>query len=108
MPQRFDRRQDVRRITQTAYRSSELPRQNTTSRTYNLGNGEGYSVTDVIKAVRRATNVTIAIRVGSGHAGDPAELVASSDLAEVKWDGNFNILHLKVSLRMLGNGKGTP
>lgn len=48
------------------------------SEAYNLGNGRGYSVLEVIEAVRRVTGVDIAYRVGQRRAGDPAWLVGSA------------------------------
>jgi UDP-glucose 4-epimerase len=56
-------------------------------RIYNLGNGAGFSVREVIDAARRVTGREIkAVEVGR-RAGDPAVLVASSDRirAELGW-----------------------
>ncbi|MBM4018036.1 MAG: UDP-glucose 4-epimerase GalE [Planctomycetes bacterium] len=47
--------------------------------TYNLGNGAGYSVRQVIEAARRVTRRTIAVREGPRRPGDPPALVASSE-----------------------------
>jgi UDP-glucose 4-epimerase len=47
-------------------------------RIYNLGNGAGFSVLDVIEAVRRVTNHPLPTEVGPRRPGDPAVLVASS------------------------------
>jgi UDP-glucose 4-epimerase len=49
---------------------------------YNLGNGEGWSVLNVVDAVERVTGRTLARKAGSRREGDPARLVASSSLAE--------------------------
>jgi len=46
---------------------------------YNLGNGAGYSVRQVIDAARRATGHLIPTAVDPRRPGDPARLVASSD-----------------------------
>jgi len=47
--------------------------------TYNLGcGGDGYSVRQVIDAVRRVTGREVPLRIGERRAGDPAVLVASS------------------------------
>ena len=56
-------------------------------RVYNLGNGTGFSNREVIQAVREVTGHPIPIEVGPRRAGDPAELVASSDRAheELAW-----------------------
>lgn len=58
------------------------------SRIYNLGNGNGYSVNEVIEAARRITSEKIPARMTGRRPGDPAVLVASSDLIkrELGWD----------------------
>ncbi|GAB3877072.1 UDP-glucose 4-epimerase GalE [Kibdelosporangium lantanae] len=54
---------------------------------YNLGNGTGFSVRQVIEACRAATGHAIPAEVAPRRAGDPAVLVASSDRArsELGW-----------------------
>ncbi|WP_047150858.1 UDP-glucose 4-epimerase GalE [Aneurinibacillus tyrosinisolvens] len=52
------------------------------SETYNLGNGEGYSVNEVIKKCEEVTGRKAEIRYTERRAGDPAILVASSQKAE--------------------------
>jgi len=54
---------------------------------YNLGNGEGWSVLNVLDAVREVTGREVPVRVGLRRKGDPARLVASSSLAksELGW-----------------------
>jgi UDP-glucose 4-epimerase len=47
-------------------------------RIYNLGNGAGFSVLDVVEAVRRVTGHPVPTEVASRRGGDPAVLVASS------------------------------
>jgi UDP-glucose 4-epimerase len=49
------------------------------SRKYNLGNGMGFTVMEVIEAVRRITGHPIPSVIGSRRPGDPATLVASSE-----------------------------
>ena len=51
------------------------------SSAYNLGNGGGFSVLEVIGAVRRVTGKTLHIVDAPRRAGDPARLVADSALA---------------------------
>ena len=48
----------------------------------NLGSGRGYSVTDVVEAVRRVTGKTIATRISARRDGDPAVLIASNEAAQ--------------------------
>lgn len=50
--------------------------------TCNLGNGEGFSVMEMIGAAREATGAEIPIEISGRRAGDPAMLVASSRLAK--------------------------
>lgn len=53
----------------------------------NLGTGQGYSVLQVINAVRRITGHSIPIVNGAQRAGDPAVLIANPALAqqELHW-----------------------
>jgi UDP-glucose 4-epimerase len=48
----------------------------------NLGNGAGFSVQEVIDTVRDVTGHPVPARVEGRRAGDPASLVASSELAQ--------------------------
>ena len=50
--------------------------------TYNLGNGKGYSVMEVIETVRKVTGAQVPTVVRPRRLGDPAVLVASSELAK--------------------------
>jgi UDP-glucose 4-epimerase len=56
-------------------------------RVYNLGNGTGFSVQEVVEAVRTVTGHEVPVVVGPRRAGDPARLVASSDRirADLGW-----------------------
>src|SRR3954466_334306 len=56
-------------------------------RVYNLGNGLGFSVQQVVDAVREVTGHPVPVVVGPRRAGDPAQLVASSDRirADLGW-----------------------
>jgi UDP-glucose 4-epimerase len=61
------------------------------SRFYNLGNGEGFTVKEVIDTAREITGRAIRADVGPRRAGDPAVLVASSDKIrkELGWVPRF-------------------
>ncbi len=54
---------------------------------YNLGNGQGFTVKQVIESARRVTGHPIPAKVEPRRAGDPAVLVASSEKAiqELGW-----------------------
>ena len=56
-------------------------------RIYNLGNGTGFSVREVIDSCRRVTGREIRSRDVERRAGDPAVLIASSEKAtkELQW-----------------------
>ncbi|RBY77737.1 UDP-glucose 4-epimerase GalE [Geodermatophilus sp. TF02-6] len=56
-------------------------------RVYNLGNGTGFSVQEVVDAVRQVTGHPVPVEIGQRRAGDPARLVASSDRirADLGW-----------------------
>jgi len=61
------------------------------SRTYNLGNGKGFSVKQVIETAREITGHAIPAEIGARRAGDPATLVASSEKIreELGWQPRF-------------------
>ncbi len=58
---------------------------------YNLGNGRGFTVREVIDSVRRVTGKPIEVEELPRRAGDPAVLVASSEkiAAELGWMPDF-------------------
>lgn len=49
------------------------------SRQYNLGNGQGFSVREVINAVAKVSGQPVPHSDGPRRAGDPARLIATSD-----------------------------
>ncbi len=49
---------------------------------FNLGNGTGFSVKEVIEAAREVTGHPIPAKVAPRRAGDPARLIASSEKAK--------------------------
>ena len=58
---------------------------------YNIGNGHGFTVREVIDSVRRVTGRSIAVEEHERRPGDPAVLVASSEKikAELGWKPQF-------------------
>jgi len=64
------------------------------SRFYNLGNGRGFSVQEVIDTARAITGRSIAVTYGPRRAGDVATLVAGSDRIqrELGWRPQFSQL----------------
>jgi len=65
------------------------------SRTYNLGNGQGFTVKEVIETCRRVTDHPIPAEVGARRPGDPATLIAGSDRIrrELGWEPRYPELH---------------
>jgi UDP-glucose 4-epimerase len=61
------------------------------SRRYNLGNGAGFTVKEVIEAARTITGHAIPARVVERRAGDPATLIASSETIrrELGWTPRY-------------------
>ena len=51
------------------------------SNIFNLGNGVGFTVKEVIDTARKVTGHEIPARLAERRAGDPARLIASSDKA---------------------------
>jgi UDP-glucose 4-epimerase len=61
---------------------------------YNLGNGKGFSVQQVIESAQRVTGRSIPIDVSPRRPGDPAVLIASSERAihELGWRPRYSQL----------------
>jgi UDP-glucose 4-epimerase len=61
------------------------------SRTYNLGNGNGYSVREVIETARAVTGREIKAEAGDRRPGDPATLIAEAEKirTELGWDPQY-------------------
>ncbi len=59
-----------------------------THKVYNLGNGSGYSVSEVVEAARRITGRRVEVAEAPRRAGDPAVVVASSEKirSELGWN----------------------
>lgn len=64
------------------------------ARAYNLGNGQGYSVRQVIETAERVTGKKIPVAESPRRPGDPAVLVASSEkiIRELGWKPRFPAL----------------
>jgi len=58
---------------------------------YNLGNGEGFTVQEVVTTAREVTGHPIPAIVALRRPGDPATLVASSEKIrrELGWEARF-------------------
>ena len=69
----------------------EYLRKEDTSNIFNLGNGSGFSVKEMIVAARKVTGHEIPAKVCERRAGDPARLIASAEKAReiLKWEPEF-------------------
>lgn len=63
---------------------------------YNLGNGKGFSVKQVIETVKKVTGLDIKTEITKRRAGDPAILIASSQKAreELNWNPKYDSLEM--------------
>ncbi|MBR2214464.1 MAG: UDP-glucose 4-epimerase GalE [Selenomonadaceae bacterium] len=52
------------------------------SNIFNLGNGQGFSVKEMIEAAKKVTGRDIKVEIGERRPGDPAQLIASSEKAK--------------------------
>lgn len=61
------------------------------SNIFNLGNGKGFSVKEIVSTAEKVTGQKIKTEMGIRRAGDPAQLIASSDKARkiLKWNPKF-------------------
>ena len=61
---------------------------------YNLGNGRGFSIHEVVESARRVTGQPIPTEIGPRRSGDPAILIASSEAAnqDLGWSPRFTDL----------------
>jgi UDP-glucose 4-epimerase len=69
-------------------------RKNNVSDVFNLGNGTGFSVKEVIETARSVTSRPIPEEISPRRAGDPAVLIASSEKAQtvLGWKPQYNDL----------------
>lgn len=60
---------------------------------FNLGNGDGFSVREVVNMAEKITGRQINVKVGPRRPGDPARLVASAERAKdvLGWNPNANL-----------------
>ena len=61
------------------------------SRTYNLGNSQGFTVKEVVETCRAVTGHPIPAEIGARRPGDPATLIASSEKIrrELGWEPQY-------------------
>lgn len=66
---------------------------------FNLGNGKGFSVKEIISASEKVTGQKIKTKIGTRRAGDAAQLVASGDKARkiLHWTPKFTDIEKIIS-----------
>lgn len=66
------------------------------SQAFNLGNGNGFSVKELIDCAERVTGKTIPVKVGARRDGDPSQLIADSTAARkvLGWKPELNDLDI--------------
>ena len=76
------------------YNALEYLRKGNNSDILNLGNGNGYSVKEVIDVARKVTGFDIPAKEESRRSGDPAVLIATSEKAKniLGWKPEFDSL----------------
>jgi UDP-glucose 4-epimerase len=55
------------------------------SRAYNLGNGQGFSVKEVVNVVEKVSGKKVPVNYGPRRAGDPPRLVADAGKIRKDW-----------------------
>lgn len=60
---------------------------------FNLGNGNGYSIKEVIETAEKVTGKKIKIKIGPRRPGDPAQLIASAQKAKemLGWQAQYGL-----------------
>ena len=71
----------------------DFTKTNNGAHVFNLGNGAGYSNTDIVNAVKEHTPLAPVVNIGPARAGDPAKLIADSSLAnkELNWKPKYGL-----------------
>ncbi len=72
----------------------EYLRNGNESNIFNLGNGVGFTVKEVVETARKVTGHPIPAKVETRRAGDPSTLIASSSKAKeiLGWNPKFDDL----------------
>jgi UDP-glucose 4-epimerase len=83
-------------LAEAHYLALKLLRNGAGTTAYNLGNGQGFSVREVIHAVQRVIGQTVPVEPAPRRPGDPARLIASSHRAktELAWNPRYSQLDL--------------
>ena len=74
-------------------------REGNQSQIFNCGYGRGFSVTQVIEAVKKVSGVDFRVELAERRAGDPAELAANADLIRSRLGWQPELEDLEVIVR---------
>ena len=79
------------------------------SRIYNLGNGNGYSVLEVLHSIEKVSGKKVPYRVVERRTGDPAMLVGSSKkiIRELGWQARYPTIDVIVESALKWHQSGT-
>ena len=82
-------------IAQAHIRALDALSKDVGAKVFNLGNGQGYSVLEVIEAVQKCTSTQFRIETGPRRRGDPAKLVGDCSNAKeiLGWVPEHSALH---------------
>ena len=69
------------------------------SRAYNLGNGQGFSVQEVIDVAKKVSHRSVKIVEAARREGDPARLIADSCLIKKEWGWEPRYASLELMVR---------
>jgi UDP-glucose 4-epimerase len=66
------------------------------SEVFNLGNGNGYSVKEIVAAAEKVTGKKVRVKIAPRRPGDPAKLVASAAKAKkvLGWEPKFGLTEI--------------
>ena len=81
-------------LCQAHLRALEHVAENAGAAAYNLGNGKGFSVREIVDTVERVSGRRVPVTMGPRRAGDPPVLVADSRkaIAELGWQPQYQSL----------------
>ncbi|MGO3127452.1 MAG: UDP-glucose 4-epimerase GalE [Luteimonas sp.] len=81
-------------LAQAHWLALDYLERHTGAHAFNLGNGHGFSVRDVVAAIESISGNRIPVEIAPRREGDPATLVASSDRArqELGWSPSYTQL----------------
>lgn len=71
-------------------------KENKSSEIFNVGYCQGYSVKEVIKAIKDISSTDFLVEIAPRRAGDPCEVIANNSkiLSKTKWKPRFNNLEI--------------